>query len=51
MTATYTVPHTDTNVSMSLCIGDGAEFRTQVGISTYTDASSHSIQVVETKIR
>ena len=51
ITATYTVPHTDTHVYMSLCIGDAAEFRTQVGINTCTDACIHSIQVEGTQMR
>ena len=51
MTATYTVPHTENLVSMLLWIGDGAEFRTQFGINTSTDACTHSIQVEGREMR
>ena len=51
MTAKHTMPHSNIHVSMSLCTGDGAEFRTQVGINTCTDAYTHSIQNERTDMR
>ena len=46
MTAKHTVSHSDIYVYMSLWIGDGTEFRSQVGINICTDACTHSDQGV-----
>ena len=51
MTAKHTVPHSEIHVYMLLCIRDAAEFRTQVGIYTCTDACTHSKQGVGTEMR
>ena len=48
---TDTVTHRGTQVSMKLCIGNGADISSQVDINSCTAACTHSKQVVGTEMR
>ena len=42
----HKLPHRGTHVSTKLCIGSGADMHSQMDINSYTDACTHSNQVV-----
>ena len=48
---TDTVTHRSTQVSMKLCIGNGADISSWVDIYSCTDACTHTKQAVGTEMR